>query len=128
VRTVSDSSEKTELRELRMYLVVRGDLDMPVGKAMAQAGHAFCTALMNAMKDHPEVVAEYYKHNQPKIVVKCKNSEALRRAENECAHLVHYLVTDAGRTFFAEPTMTCMAIGPCYREDLPNFVQRMQLL
>ena len=126
----------TDETELRMYLVVRGDIEMPLGKALGQAGHGFCTALIQLMvPDGPfipdqELVARYYKDNQPKIVVKCKNLAALLRAEQECkdANINYFLVTDAGRTHFPEPTVTCMAIGPCHRSQLPKFIERMQLL
>jgi PTH2 family peptidyl-tRNA hydrolase len=117
--------------ELRMYLVVRGDLiedvNLVFGKFLGQAGHAFGTAMRQA---DSEIIERYYADNQPKIVIKCKNLAALTRAETECKEfgLNCFVVTDAARTIFSEPTQTCMAIGPCYREDLPKFVQKMQLL
>lgn len=117
----------SEINELRMYLIVRGDIEMPLGKAMGQAGHAFSTVLINTDKD---LVRKYYDDNQTKIVLKCKNLLSLERAHEECLNLnlPCFLVTDAGRTIFPEPTKTCMAIGPCYKTDLPKFIQKMQLL
>ena len=116
--------------ELRMYLVVRDDLNLPLGKAMGQAGHAFATALINLYKKCPEKVNQYYQCNQPKIIVKCKNETALLRTEQECINLKlnYFLVIDAAKTIFTEPTKTCIAIGPCTRKELPKYIQKMQLL
>jgi len=120
--------------KLHMYLIVRGDLEdvtgglIPTGKLMGQAGHGFCTALIQVIERNG-LVARYYADNQPKIVLKVKNLHALLRAETECkeAGLNHFLVTDAGHTIFKEPTQTCLAIGPCYKSELPKFISRMQL-
>jgi PTH2 family peptidyl-tRNA hydrolase len=117
-------------RELRMYLVWRNDLAIPFGKALGQSGHAFVSAVIIADRHDRDLVDLYLLHSQPKIVVKCKNLDALLRAKTECdaIEMNCYLVTDAGRTVFPEPTVTCLAIGPCYRDELPKFIRRMQLL
>ena len=119
----------SDVRELRMYLIVRGDIEIPAGKLAGQAGHGFATAMMLHLNKYPDEVNTYYIQNQTKIVLRCKNLDALLRAKNEVlnAELTHFLVTDAAHTVFAEPTITCMAIGPCYREDLPKFISKMQL-
>lgn len=117
-----------ESDELRLYCVMRADLNAPVGKLMAQAGHAFVGCIA---KLHELEVAEYMDNGQqPKIVLRAKNENELRRAHQACIeeHIPCYLVTDAGRTVFPEPTVTCLGIGPVARKDLPRFVQRLQLL
>lgn len=130
--------------ELRMYCLMRGDLDVPEGKLMVQSGHAFVSALEMARKGHwvqPNVseasrqlignaiVREYLEFSQPKIVLRAKNEAALRRAAEECqqAGIAHYLVTDEGRTVFPEPTVTCVGLGPVVKSAVPKFVQRMQM-
>ena len=128
--TIDDDDREQITNELRMYLVVRGDITMSIGKAMGQAGHAFATALWQADHNSPDCVKRYYADDQPKIVVKCKNLNALLRAHHECLDkgLNCFLVTDAARTVFSEPTQTCFAVGPCYRTSLPAFILKMQLL
>jgi len=117
--------------ELRLYLVVRGDIEMPLGKALAQAGHAFVGVIEEASSmAYPELPAYLADSAQGKIAIKAKNLDALLRATSECqaVGLPVYVVRDAGRTVFAEPTITCAAIGPVRRGALPPFVRRFQLM
>ena len=110
-----------------MYCLVRGDLDIPVGKWMVQASHAFMGAF--TANSNKFVCDEYFNNSQPKIVLKAKNESMLKRAEKECleSNINCYLVTDAGRTIFNEPTVTCLGIGPVLKKDLPKFISKLQL-
>ena len=115
------------MSELSMYCLVRKDLVMPVGKAMAQAGHAF---LKSALVAGFELLTEYDNTSlHRKITLVAKNEHALRRAQKECEQLniPCYLVIDAGLTVFDGPTVTCLGIGPVLKENLPTFIQKMQL-
>ncbi len=116
--------------ELRMWLAVRRDLDMPPGKLAVQSGHAFATALLSAHVREPRLVEEYQAAQMSKAVVGVKTLAQLRRVESECiaAGLDHCLVTDAGRTVFGGPTETVCAFGPCRMSDLPPFLGRLRLL
>lgn len=129
------------MAELKIWIVMRQDLEMPLGKAIAQGGHAVDWTLAAAARQdepsHPnhhneEVgrVERYRLQNTPKITVKAKNLAAMKRAFDECkeANIPCSFVVDEGRTIFAEPTATAVGIGPCYYEELPKFVQRLQLL
>ena len=116
-----------------MWLVVRADIEMPKGKLAIQSGHAFerLTAYIHETGGALKTTYDMYvEHNTPKIAVKCKNLDALERARKEldAVGIASYVVTDAGRTVFTEPTVTVMALGPCYRSELPKFVDRFQLL
>jgi PTH2 family peptidyl-tRNA hydrolase len=118
------------MSELKMWLAVRCDLNMPPGKLAAQAGHAFGSALLSAFQSDPECVRLYQEHAMPKIVVGVRNEAELQRVAEEArsAGILCYMVTDAGRTVFSEPTQTVCAVGPCYRGDLPAFIRRLRLL
>lgn len=114
-----------------MYVAFRQDIEIPYAKAIVQGGHAFTNVLERARNEDPFRHAYYMTSTaHPKIVVGAKNEAALRRAqaELEAAHIMTYLVTDAGRTVFQEPTVTCLAYGPVRRSQLPKFVGRFQLL
>jgi peptidyl-tRNA hydrolase, PTH2 family len=132
-----------DVEELKMWLVVRGDIEIPKGKLAAQAGHGFCTAIYEALKrdkagvvsvenidKYQKLIDLYFQQNQPKITVVAKNLAALERAYKECqeALIPSSFIVDEGRTVFVEPTATVVGIGPCYRSDLPKFVKRLQLM
>ena len=115
--------------ELRLYCVVRGDIEMPVGKLVAQAGHAFVGALRVATETAPHLAERYLADSQPKITLQAKSLAVLERAARECkdAGIIHHLVIDEGRTVFNEPTVTCLGIGPVLRDRLPKFVSKLRL-
>lgn len=119
--------------ELKMWLVVRGDLEIPAPKLAGQSGHAFerLTSLIYETGGKLlETYQQYVRDNTPKIVVRCKNLAAMDRAKEECdaVGIANYRIVDAGRTVFSEPTPTVLALGPCYRSELPKFVERFQLM
>jgi peptidyl-tRNA hydrolase len=124
------------MSELRLYCLVRMDIEIPLGKLLAQSGHAYLGSFMNC-KD--QTVKDSYLGNNPdgqissgqaKISLKAKNLAALHRAQQECSDLgiSTALIIDAGRTVFNEPTVTCLGIGPVEYESLPKYIQKMQLL
>lgn len=124
------------MEELRVYIVVRNDIEMPLGKAFAQVGHAVLGTVEAARKADPRRVAEYLgegdfaliDEGHAKIALRGKEKD-LRRAAAELAEagIPHALIQDAGRTVFAEPTLTCLGVGPVRKSELPKFVQKLQL-
>lgn len=124
--------------ELKMWLIVRQDLNMPAGKLAAQAGHGFMNAAFALLaKSDPSNfdceptrrLREYMSGSHPKIVVRVKDERELTRAYDEAseANLSPVIIIDEGRTVFGEPTPTVVCVGPCYKEELPKFIQRLQL-
>jgi peptidyl-tRNA hydrolase len=116
--------------ELRLYCVMRGDLNAPVGKLLAQAGHAFTGVLWNTTTfEWAPKIYEYMNGARAKIVLKVANKDELLRAYHECQEhdISCYLVIDEGRTTFPEPTVTCLGIGIVTRAELPTFVRRLRL-
>lgn len=119
----------SDLDELRIYCLMRTDIEIPIGKMMAQSGHAFASIVNINMLQNNSNITYYMNHDQPKIVLKCKNLHYLERAKQECddKKICNALIIDAGRTVFKEPTVTCLGIGPISFNNLPKFIQRMQL-
>lgn len=117
------------MNEQRLYCIMRTDLRAPVGKLMAQAGHAFVSSLELArMRGYD--INHYMENQQPKIVLRAKNETILRRSLEACeaSKIPAYLVVDSGRTIFKSPTVTCLGIGPVAQNELPKVVRRLQLL
>lgn len=127
VRDHQQPGERPE-NELKMWLLVRKDLPMSIGKALIQSPHAMGTCMVNTAFKNPDLVKTYLSHAQPKISVGVKNLHELETCIALCREvgIETVTVTDAGRTEFNEPTTTFGAIGPCYRDDLPKRVRNLQ--
>lgn len=120
--------------ELKMWVVIRTDIAMPLGKLAAQVGHAFY-AMSDEMwfGDVPKAKWHDYKAyrtgSNAKIAVRADTEAMLLRIHKEAqeAGIPSHLVLDAGRTVFAEPTYTVCAFGPARRSELPPFLRRLRL-
>jgi len=133
--------------EPKQVIVLRKDLEMPPGKAAAQAAHASLEAfLQGAVQGSGNTAGPHAGHGQlqmnmraedvawregsyAKIVVGVKSEEALRNlhAKAVAKGLRVALIEDEGRTVFDEPTVTALAIGPHYPEDLDPLTRRLRL-
>lgn len=116
--------------EKKMWLIVRTDIDMPVEKAMPQAGHGYLTSWVRGLLSNPEVALAYLNEAQSKISVRVKSEAQLLKMYALCeeAGLPCILIKDAARTFFPEPTYTVACVGPCLITDLPVKVAKLRLL
>lgn len=120
-------SEKPQAKsELRVWLAIRTDLDMPVGKIAVQAGHGFTAVLFDC---DAALLADYRRGSQVKVAVKVGSLAELSRVGEEAARagIPHMIIKDEGRTVFGEPTETVCAFGPAFPEDLPPFLKRLRL-
>lgn len=103
-----------------MALVFRGDLpEMTRAKSEVQAAHAAFEAAVNLAKDNPDLLAAYMADNQPKIGLEAEGQEHLLKIVEKAKkrEVPVTVITDAGRTIFEGPTMTCAIIGPMSKTD-----------
>jgi peptidyl-tRNA hydrolase, PTH2 family len=116
--------------EKKMWLIVRTDIDMPVEKAMPQAGHGYLTSWVRGLLANPQVALAYLNEAQAKISVRVKSEAQLLKMYALCeeAGLPCILIKDAARTYFPEPTYTVACVGPCLITDLPVKVAKLRLL
>jgi PTH2 family peptidyl-tRNA hydrolase len=133
----ADLAEKSGLFDLKppsleykMWLVIRTDLPLSQGKMGAQVGHAFGRLYMEASKFRPGQFEAYLADNEPKITVKVSDEAKLLRVylEAKAAGIPCQLIRDAGRSEIAANTPTVCAFGPSYRDDLPPYLRRLQVL
>lgn len=116
---------------VKQVIVIRKDLGMRKGKMIAQGCHASLGSYfetLDAGKD--EWIGEWEATGTTKIVVGVNSEDELLNIAYLAAqaNLPHYLVRDAGRTEFKEPTYTAVGIGP-WREDLVDEITgRLTLL
>ena len=103
--------------ELRIAVVFRSDIDIPAGKAEVQFGHAVAT-LMFEHRDSP-LVSSYMDDQQLKLSMQVDGLPQIEEiARKAAARGVPFaVVTDAGRTVFGQPTITCIGLGPMNKTD-----------
>jgi peptidyl-tRNA hydrolase len=114
------------MSNLKMYCIVSREalakMNGNRGKFGTQAGHAYLHAWWDAAVRFPEAATQYQESGLAfKITLVVDTDEELRELEDvyrdQCGVS---LVTDAARTVFTEPTLTCLGIGPIdpdMRED-----------
>ncbi len=97
--------------EYKQVILIRSDLKLPKGKAVAQGAHAAVQAALRADKD---LLTAWTGSGMAKIVVKVDDKDMLlekvRYAQQK--KIPTSVITDAGRTVVAPGTVTCAAIGP----------------
>ena len=130
-------------REAKQVIVVRKDLNMRKGKMVAQGSHASLGAVLLIIEDRLRSAGNRYSNDMhtaaqswlegqfSKICVSVDDETELMRiyGEAERAGLPVKLITDSGRTEFrGVPTRTCLAIGPCWSEDVDRITGELRLL
>ena len=116
--------------ERKIWIAVRTDIAMSPGKLAVQSAHG-AMGLFDAKRRGSDLAfEEYLSGAAPKIAVRVGSESELRRvgAEARAAAIDSYLVVDAGRTELAASTATVCVFGPAYRDELPPFLKRLQLL
>jgi PTH2 family peptidyl-tRNA hydrolase len=120
---------------IKQVLVVRHDLHMRLGKAIAQGAHAAMLFLVHRLNNQPSTLTkaewEWMTGSMTKICVRVENEDELLGivAEAGAAGLTVHTVTDSGRTEFRRvPTLTCCAIGPDEAERIDAITGRLKVL
>ena len=133
-----DKSLQTHQNEdqiLRMYAILRADLQMTNGKSASQSGHAFKLLTKNIIEDDPQLAREYFADGMgTNVVLKAKNLSAIKRAmyEAKAAGLFYALITDSGHImlphFDGSPIITALGIGPCRRSEIDHITKRINCI
>lgn len=107
---------------------------MPTGKLAGQVAHASVSAALKALSWDAEKkttnVSDWFECNQTKIVLKVKSKDELLAFKQKADDLglTTALITDAGKTVFDAPTVTCLGIGPHKVEDVGDLLKRLRVL
>lgn len=120
--------------EYVMYIVVREDLGMSVGKVAAQVGHAVQKVMEDEREDVPLQdltassrhfrIREWRKGSSTKIIkgADAKEFEKVKDLQDT------YLIVDEGRTEIEPNTETVIAVCPMHRKNTPGILKRLRLL
>lgn len=119
--------QKKSSSEIKQVIVVRKDLDIGKGKLIAQACHASLEAYKLASK---KIIKEWEKQGSKKVVLKVKSLDELLQVYEKAkeAKLPVALISDAGKTQLEKGTITCLAIGPYYSEEIDKITGNLKLL
>lgn len=113
--------------ELKQVILVRMDLKMDKGKLAVQVAHASLDA---ALKSDKKMLEDWRKQGMRKIALKVNSLKELLQFKRmaEDMGLKTALITDAGKTFFTEPTTTCLGIGPEDEEKIDAITGKLKML
>lgn len=127
--------------EPKQVIIVRKDLNMRKGKIAAQSAHASMSAILNyaspiyegEIKINVEktVVREWITGLHTKVCVSVDSEEELLEIYNKAkdSGLNASIIKDAGLTEFnGVATLTCVAIGPDYPENIDPITKHLKLL
>jgi PTH2 family peptidyl-tRNA hydrolase len=129
------------MSKAKQVIVMRTDLGMRRGKQIAQGAHASLGAILNygCKSDNDQIVLSL--HNKPvqewlagkftKICVAVNSEQELldiyQKAVDNKVNVK--LIKDAGLTEFnGVPTLTCLALGPDYPENIDPITGHLKLL
>lgn len=121
---------------LRMVVVMRGDIQMSPGKAMAQAGHAYKLLTKKLIEEYPELKEEYFGPNGDdigtNITLKTDTIEEFTHAYSECigSKCPLVIVEDSGHIhppdFDGSPIVTAFGIGPIRKSETPEAINLLK--
>lgn len=126
---------------------MRKDLQMRKGKMIAQGAHASVDAFLQLFKNWSDKDGVHYLLNYTKdsflekwmdgsfakICLYVDSEDELvnlyERFCNEKPEIPAALITDAGKTeFHGKETITCMAAGPYWADEIDEFTRHLSLL
>ncbi|MEM0027234.1 MAG: peptidyl-tRNA hydrolase Pth2 [Ignisphaera sp.] len=120
------------MSEIKQVIVVRTDIKMGKGKLATQVAHAAVEAVLQCLEKKPcrDIIAEWRRQGQKKIVVKVKSLEELlnlKRVADELG-ITTVLIADAGLTQLPPGTITALGLGPAPAEIIDKVTGNLPLL
>lgn len=112
---------------MKQAILVRQDLKMPKGKLSTMVAHASVESVLKSKKDKVE---NWRNQGMPKIVLRVNDLKELKEYQKiaKSNKLTTALITDAGKTFFAKPTIACLAIGPDEESKIDRVIKNLKLM
>ncbi|HLC37225.1 MAG TPA: peptidyl-tRNA hydrolase Pth2 [Candidatus Nanoarchaeia archaeon] len=112
---------------MKQVILVRVDLKMKGGKLASQCAHGSVEAAVMSDRDTLE---RWRKEGMKKVILKVSDLNELKDYQKKAnnAKLKTALITDAGRTFFKTPTITCLAIGPDEESKVDKVTGKLKML
>jgi len=122
-------AEKNLSFRFKQVIVLREDLNMSCGKAIAQACHASISASEEARRKKPSWWKAWMDEGQRKIILKVKSKHELLEKEKEArnAGIPSALISDMGLTELPPGTVTALGIGPAPEKIIDKIMGSLPL-
>jgi peptidyl-tRNA hydrolase, PTH2 family len=106
--------------EMKMVLVVRGELRLTAGKAAVQVAHAAVLLVERAGARSSAALEAWRRQGQKKIAVEVETLSEMEEVERaaRARGIPTVWVEDAGFTEVAPGTRTCLGLGPARASEL----------
>lgn len=126
-----------------MYLIVREELGMSIGKTAAQCAHAsqMLQLKFNEMEreeacgwtndtdiERMKIFQEWLDGSFRKVVLKADDKEWLKVQAAFVEGVMRFTVVDAGLTELNPNTETVMGIWPMRKSEVPKLIKKLQVL
>ena len=116
--------------EYKMVIVMRTDLDMSLGKMIAQACHAAVSASETTKRIQTKHWRRWRDEGAKKVALEAESLEELEALAMKAEELdiVNELIQDAGHTEVPPGTVTCLGIGPNQAQKIDKVTGNLPLL
>ena len=112
---------------MKQVIIVRADLKMSKGKMSAMVAHA---SVDSVLRSSSSSIDKWKAEGMKKVILRAESLKELlnlqKKAKSE--NLVNSLIKDSGKTFFKEPTITCLAIGPDSAKKIDKVTSKLKLI
>ncbi len=114
----------------KMVIVMRTDLDMSLGKMVAQACHAAVSCSEASKKTQTKHRRRWRDEGAKKVALEAYSLEELEElaVEAEKNDITYALIQDAGHTEVPPGTTTCIGIGPHQEQFIDRVTGKLPLL
>ena len=117
-------------RDVKMVIVVRGELRLTAGKTAVQIAHAAVGLACSAERKTPALFARWWQAGGKKIAVLSPTLEEMLELERaaRALHIPTLWIEDAGLTEVPPGTRTCLGLGPAATEAIDSVTGALELL
>ena len=114
----------------KMVIVMRTDLNMSIGKMIAQACHAAVSCSEECKRTQTKHWRRWRDEGAKKVALQGDSFEELEElaVKAEKLNITYVLIQDAGHTEVAPGTTTCIGIGPHQEQFIDKVTGRLPLL
>lgn len=110
---------------MKQVLLLRTDIDMSRGKAVAQGSHA--SVLATRRTDEADVETWLEENAGTKITLAVESEDELEERIKAADHLPTSIISDLGRTELDPNTKTAGAIGPASEDEIDKITGDLSL-